>query len=46
MTSQYVSLTETDFDNIVAEWLRFAKQRKHRESEKINKEAEERGIQD
>ncbi|XP_029171124.1 uncharacterized protein LOC114940569 [Nylanderia fulva] len=31
ITLQYSSLTEAEFDNIVAEWLRFAKQRKQRE---------------
>ncbi|XP_077262531.1 uncharacterized protein LOC143897596 [Temnothorax americanus] len=30
MTLQHATLTEADFDNIVAEWLRFAKQRKQR----------------
>lgn len=32
LTTRHVSLTESDFDNIAAEWLRFAKQRKERDS--------------
>ncbi|XP_025157143.1 uncharacterized protein LOC112589166 [Harpegnathos saltator] len=31
ITLQHSTLTEAGFDNIVAEWLRFAKQRKQRE---------------
>lgn len=47
MTIQYATLTEAEFDDVVAEWLRFANQRKQREVKKLNKEAEERGeIQD
>lgn len=30
ITAQYTNLTEAEFDSIVAEWLRFAKQRKTR----------------
>jgi len=29
--SHHPTLTETEFDNIAAEWFRFAKQRKNRE---------------
>lgn len=31
ITLQHSTLTEAEFDNIVAEWLRFGKQRKERE---------------
>lgn len=34
ITAQYTNITEAEFDSIVAEWLRFAKQRKTR-GEKI-----------
>lgn len=33
VTSHYAACTETDFENIVAEWLRFATQRSKRERE-------------
>lgn len=33
-----MSLTESEFDNIVAEWLRFAKQRKQREDKEQQNE--------
>lgn len=32
--SRHVSLTESEFDNIAAEWLRYAKQKKDREEKK------------
>lgn len=38
-TSQF-SLTETEFDNIASEWLRFAKQRKERSDKAKEKEME------
>lgn len=38
---QHVDLTELDFDNIVAEWLRFAKQRKLRENKEKQNEYDE-----
>lgn len=46
ITLQHSSLTEAEFDNIVAEWLRFAKQRKQREERGIQEHREERGIQE
>ncbi|XP_011691710.1 PREDICTED: uncharacterized protein LOC105452368 [Wasmannia auropunctata] len=39
--SRYVTLTEAEFENIVAEWLRFAKQRQERDKNKRNVELEE-----
>lgn len=33
-----MSLTESEFDNIAAEWLRFAKQRKQRNDKVIGNE--------
>lgn len=33
-TSRYATCTETDFENIVAEWLRFGTQRNKREKAK------------
>ncbi|XP_011870716.1 PREDICTED: uncharacterized protein LOC105563606 [Vollenhovia emeryi] len=34
VTSRYVTLTETEFDNLVAEWIRFAAQRNKRDKSK------------
>lgn len=36
VTSRYAIFTETDFDNITAEWIRFASQRNKRERAKKN----------
>lgn len=36
ITSRYATCTETDFDNTVAEWLRFAAQRNKRDRAKEN----------
>lgn len=36
LTSRHLSLTESEFDSAVAEWLRFAKQRKEREDKMKN----------
>lgn len=32
ITLHHVTLTESQFDNIAAEWFRFARQRKNRET--------------
>lgn len=40
MTLRHANLTEMDFDNIAAEWFRFARQRKQREDKKQEKEQE------
>ncbi|EZA60111.1 hypothetical protein X777_15269, partial [Ooceraea biroi] len=43
---QYSTLTEAEFDTIVAEWLRFAKQRKQREEKGAHqKEVEQQNIE-
>ncbi|CAL1686934.1 unnamed protein product [Lasius platythorax] len=36
VTSRYTMLTETDFDDITAEWIRFTNQRNKRERAKEN----------
>jgi len=41
LISRHVSLTESEFDGITAEWLRFAKQRKDREDKAKQKNNEE-----
>ncbi|XP_029667653.1 uncharacterized protein LOC115238195, partial [Formica exsecta] len=38
VTLQHMNLTESEFDNIVAEWLRFARQRKQREDKEKENE--------
>ncbi|KMQ89962.1 coiled-coil domain-containing protein 65 [Lasius niger] len=38
VTLQHKNLTESEFDNIVAEWLRFARQRKKREDKEKENE--------
>ncbi|XP_071573175.1 uncharacterized protein [Temnothorax nylanderi] len=38
ITSHHSTLTESEFDNIAAEWIRFAKQRKTREEKEKDKE--------
>ncbi|XP_039314166.1 uncharacterized protein LOC105204764 isoform X4 [Solenopsis invicta] len=38
ITSHHMTLTESEFDNIAAEWIRFAKQRKIREKKEKDKE--------
>jgi len=43
IVSRNISLTETEFDNIAAEWLRFAKQRKQRTDKTVANE-ESHGI--
>jgi len=40
VTLRYATCTETDFENIVAEWLRFATQRNKRDRAKENIEEE------
>ncbi|EZA46536.1 hypothetical protein X777_00058, partial [Ooceraea biroi] len=41
VTSHYVTSTETEFENIVAEWLRFATQRHKRDKRKENENVNE-----
>lgn len=43
VTSHYATCTETDFENIVAEWLRFATQRSKRERAKENVDGHNNG---
>lgn len=38
IVSRHINLTESEFDNTVAEWLRFAKQRKQREDKNKKQE--------
>lgn len=45
LVSRHENLTETDFDSIVAEWLRFAKQRKTREEKKAREDEENINIE-
>jgi len=45
LISRHVSLTESEFDGITAEWLRFAKQRKDREDKAKQKNNEENNEQ-
>ncbi|XP_029162886.1 uncharacterized protein LOC114934365 isoform X2 [Nylanderia fulva] len=45
LTLRHASLTESDFDGIVAEWLRFAKQRKEREDKTKEQDNEENDVQ-
>jgi len=45
LISHHISLTESEFDGIVAEWLRFAKQRKDREDKAKSKNNEENNEQ-
>lgn len=40
LVRRHVNLTETEFDGVVAEWLRFAKQRKERDDKTKQKENE------
>jgi len=40
VTLRYATCTETDFENIVAEWLRFATQRNKRDRAKENVDEE------
>lgn len=36
VTAMYAALTESEYERIVAEWFRFAKQRKNREEKERN----------
>ncbi|KAM0727917.1 hypothetical protein ACS0PU_005386 [Formica fusca] len=38
ITLRYASITEIDFENITAEWFRFARQRKNREDKNQERE--------
>lgn len=41
LVRRHVNLTETEFDGVVAEWLRFAKQGKERDDKTKQKENNE-----